>query len=123
MLRKPLARKRATPRRNAGRITHDRIRPKASAGPTADDRRYWDSLPDRCWCCGTSGTVIHHILANAPGKQGRRDHLLISKLCPQCHNLGTFSVHLLGSEAEVMECRGVDLVGMAVAKRDEWINR
>lgn len=88
-------------------------------------QRYWDSLPSRCEGCGHwdqegGNTVIHHILANAPGKQGRRDHMLVVRLCPLCHNMGPRSVHLLGSEAAYQAEWGVDLVAVAVRYRDAW---
>lgn len=83
--------------------------------------RYWNSLPDCCVACGAPGTVPHHILANAPGKKGRRDDMLIARICPNCHNMGTVSVHLLGSEAAFERETGVDLVAIAVRNRDAWL--
>lgn len=89
--------------------------------PNAAEKAYWDTLGDVCMACGRLGTVVHHILANAPGKAGRRDHFLVVKVCPGCHNIGTDSVHLLGSEARFREVTGTDLVAIAVANRDDYL--
>jgi hypothetical protein len=90
--------------------------------PNADEQAYWDTLGDVCMGCGRhGGTVVHHILANAPGKGSRRDHMLVVKLDPGCHNLGTNSVHLLGSEAAFLAKTGVDLVAIAVTNRDDYL--
>lgn len=100
------------------------LRARRKAVPAAIGR-YWDSLPDHCQACWELGvtrreTVPHHILADAPGKTSRRDDMLVVKLCPQCHNMGTISVHLLGSEAAFERETGVDLVEIAVANRAAW---
>lgn len=89
--------------------------------PDAEALAYWATLGDICEACGCGGTVVHHILANAPGKGGRRDHMLVVKLCPTDHNMGTYSVHLLGSEARFLEATGIDLVAIAVERRDEYL--
>lgn len=88
-------------------------------------KAYWDSLLRRCEGCGHwdhagGNTVIHHILAEAPGKRTRRDHMLVVALCPMCHNMGPRSVHMLGSEAAYAASWGVDLVAIAVRNRDDW---
>ncbi len=103
------------------------LKRKAKKAPSAAEKRYWDSLPDvceACWELGVTrmnGLVVHHILASAPGKHGRRDNMLVCRLCPQCHNMGTISVHLLGSEAAFERETGVDLVAIAVRNRDAWL--
>jgi hypothetical protein len=90
--------------------------------PDADALAYWATLGDICMGCSRhGGTVVHHILANAPCKSGRRDHMLVVKLCPDDHNMGTNSVHLLGSEAAFLAKTGVDLVAIAVANRDDYL--
>lgn len=113
--------KRERPRRCEGRVQHKRMRPKASADPTAEQKRYWDSLPNRCEGCGaTRDIVVHHLLAPAPGKRGRRDHWFVVKLCALCHNMGTESVHLLGSEAKFLDRRGVDLVAVSIINLERY---
>jgi hypothetical protein len=113
--RKPMA-SRTMPVRNAGKR-----RVARGVKPDADALAYWETLGDLCEACGTTGTVVHHILANAPGKGSRRDHMLVVKLCPDCHNMKDGSVHLLGSEAAFLRVRGVDLVQIAVDRRDEYL--
>lgn len=92
-------------------------------GPNAAEKRYWDSLDGPCQGCGGPGTVIHHVLAEAPGKRRRRDHMLVNRLCAYCHNSTSHSVHMLGSEAAFKRLTGVDLVAIAVRNRDEWLER
>lgn len=122
MKRSPLRAKRPTPRRNEGRIVHARLKPKASAEPTAEQARYHAHLRATALCegCGGRGHHIHHLLASAPGKTGRRDHWFVVLLCAGCHNGRSDSVHLLGSEARFLEVHGVDLVAVAVLRLTEW---
>lgn len=114
--------KRATPRRNEGRVKHDRMRPKASRPPTAEQQRYhfWLRQKGRCQAGGTGDLVIHHLLDRAPGKRGRRDHWFVVLISTSNHNMGTKSVHLLGSEARFREETGVDLVAVAVGNLGEY---
>lgn len=89
--------------------------------PNAAEKAYWDTLGNACMACGRNGTVVHHILANAPGKGKRRDHMLVVAICPGCHNNGPGSVHGEGSEAAFLAKTGVDLVAIAVANRDDYL--
>jgi hypothetical protein len=119
----PLHSKRKKERRAEGRVDHKRMRPKASADPTAEQRRYHEDLRKRrrCECCGnTRDLVLHHILASVPGKVGRRDHWYVVLICATCHNIGTVSVHLCGSEAKFLEETGCDLVAISVIRLEEW---
>ncbi len=118
--RKPLPKVREKARRSEGRVQHGRIRVR-QIKPNTDQQRFWDSLPNECQACGSLGQVIHHILANAPGKTSRRDHFLVVKLCAKCHNIGDISVHALGSEARFEDETGVDLVAAALANREAWV--
>lgn len=117
--RTPLKAKRETPRRNEGRIQHGRIKPR-TVNPSAEQERFFDSLPNECQGCGGVGQVIHHILADVPGKVTRRDHWFVVKLCAGCHNMRTDSVHGLGSEAKFEEVHGVDLVNKALLNLGWW---
>jgi hypothetical protein len=113
--RTPLRAKRPTPRRtDPDRVRHVRTRPRAGEPATAEQRRYWSQLPQACQGCGRPGECIHHLLSDAPGKTGRRDHWFVVRLCGECHNLGTESVHLLGSERAYEGVHGVDLVQVAM---------
>lgn len=89
--------------------------------PNARQKRYWDSLLRVCVVCGReTHQTPHHILADAPGKTKRRDHMLVVMLHPGCHTDNDVSVHKMGSEAAFLEATGVDLVGISVRNRDNW---
>lgn len=122
MKRSPLKAKRDRPRRNEGRIQHGRMKPRA-VEPTAEQQRYHDWLraKGRCQTCGTAvDLVVHHLLAAAPGKVGRRDHWFVVLICAGDHNMGTKSVHALGSEAAFLRETGVDLVAIAVRNLEDY---
>lgn len=129
MKRTPLTRstrlknKREAPRRKAPeRVPHNRIKPKASDGPTPEQERFHASLRGLpCQCgCGRPGECTHHIMARAPGKGPRRDEFFVVRLSHHCHNRGTKSVHLLGSESAFQRETGVDLVAVAVENLHRW---
>jgi hypothetical protein len=118
--RTPIKAKRDTPRRSEGRVQHKRIKPR-TVDPTPEQERFWDSLPYWCQVPGCFGEAVnHHLMSTAPGKQGRRDHWFIARLCPDHHNMSDCSVHGLGSEAAFKRETGVDLVAIAVANRKIW---
>lgn len=122
MRRSPLRPKRLTPRRSEGRIKHDRMRPKASRPPTAEQQRYhlWLRQRAKCEAGGTGDLVLHHILAFTPGKQGRRDHWFVVLISADLHNISEKSVHGLGSEAKFLREHGVDLVAIARLRLAQW---
>lgn len=101
------------------------MKPKASADPTVEQQHYWAwlrAIIGRCEACGTRAHLnIHHLLARAPGKGGRRDHWFVSLICA-AHHTGTEGVHGLGSEAKFQAVHGVDLVAIAVARLEEYRN-
>lgn len=112
--RKPLAKKRLTPRRNEGRVQHARIKRKQGSPPTADERRHLyrvAAMP--CVVTGKRPIHVHHVM-HAPGKMQRRDHRFVVPLSPELHNMGDASVHALGGEAAFLEAHGVDLCAVAV---------
>jgi hypothetical protein len=123
----PLRKQRREPRRNEGRVEHERIKPR-TIDPSPDQERFHESLrffPDGknrpCQCgCGRVGEAIHHLLARAPGKGARRDHWFVVLLAHHCHNLGRDSVHMLGSEGRFHEVHGVDLVAVAISNLLHW---
>ncbi|MES2173886.1 MAG: hypothetical protein V4523_08050 [Pseudomonadota bacterium] len=120
MRRTPLAKKRATPRRDEGRVRHERIKDRGRF-PTEHVKRYWETLERRCVSCGRSGeTVIHHILARLSEKLRQRDHRFVVMLCPGCHNMSDTSVHMLGSEAAFHSATGIDLVEIACANWSKY---
>lgn len=121
MKRAPLKAKRDRPRRDEGRIQHGRSKPKAGAPPTPEQARFHASLPKLCQCgCGRPRQCVHHLLARAPGKGPRRDHWYVVGLANHCHNGGTKSVHLLGSEAAFLRETGIDLIAVAVTNLANW---
>jgi len=117
--RSPLRAKRPTPRRNEGRVTHERMKPKRGAPPTAEQERYHDWLRKRvlkCECgCGRPGECIHHILPSSS-----RNHWRVVRLSHACHNGEKWSVHGLGSEAKFKERHSVDLVAISAARLKEY---
>lgn len=115
MARKVIDRARARLRKNAPKAVSRGVKPNAR------QRRYWDSLPLECVACGReTHRTPHHILADAPGKGSRRDHMLVVRLDPGCHTDNGASVHKLGSEALFFDATGIDLVAIAVRNRDAW---
>lgn len=86
MKRSPLAAKRKTPRRNEGRVTHARVKPKAGASPDAEERQHMArvaSLP--CLCCGVEPVTVHHVTSTVHGGRISRSHQRIVGLCPRHH--------------------------------------
>lgn len=116
--RTPLRRKRATPRRNEGRVQHKRAKPKAKAPPDAAEQRHLDRVANGpCIVCGkTDDIVLHHVM-KAPNKKRRRDHRFVARLCAGHHNMSNVSVHALGSEAKFLAHTGVDVVAWAI---EQW---
>lgn len=108
MKRSPLKPKRTRPRRAEGRVTHARMKPRAKAAPTAEERKHLDRVAGLgCLICGSPAS-IHHLMT-APGKERRRDHRYVVPLCRE-HHQGDTGVHGLGSEAAFEALWGVDLV-------------
>jgi hypothetical protein len=120
MKRTPLRAKRLKPRRNEGRVQHKRMKSPVATSPSAEQVAYWQSLPASCVVCRGVDAIIHHLLSPLPEKTSRRDHWYVVRLCPQCHNMGTQSVHLLGSESAFKRVHGVDLVAIAQRNLALW---
>lgn len=114
MRRGPIKPRRATPRRDEGRVKQVRIKPRAKAAPTAEEQRHIERVAGiGCLVCGR-GAEVHHLMT-APGKVRRRDHRFIAPLCPDHHRTGWGAVHALGSEAAFLAEHGVDIVAWGVA--------
>ena len=118
--RSPLKAKREKPRRNEGRIVHERMKPRAKAAPTAAEKRHMDHVSSLgCAVPGCANPpVIHHIMS-ASGKRRRRDHRFVIGLCPEHHNMGRTSVHMLGSEELFSRVHGVDIVQRSIKLWEE----
>jgi len=112
MLRKsPLNRAREKPRRNEGRITHVRMKPKAKIAPQGQEKQHIARVAAMpCLVCGRK-TSVHHVM-NHPEKIRRRDHRFVVPLCYD-HHQGDEGVHGLGSEAKFTERWGIDLAKTA----------
>ena len=94
--RAPMPKKRATPRRNEGRIQHKRM----SGEPitkTAAMKRYHDyvaALP--CIACGCFGVHVHHVISDG-FKRITRNHWLVLPMCAWCHTDGPDALHEIGT--------------------------
>jgi hypothetical protein len=108
MKRSPIKPKRETPRRDEGRITHGRIKRKAT-GKSAEEARHIERVAAmRCCLCGNPEANVHHIM-HIPDKRCRRDHRWIAPLCKR-HHQGDVGVHGLGGEQAFLERHQFDLV-------------
>jgi hypothetical protein len=114
----PLKARRATGRRDDGRIQHARTKGRAKEAPTALERKHHARLREKPCCVPgcTNPSILHHIM-HMDGKERRRDHRYVVNLCPTHHNMGDLSVHLLGGEARFLAVHMIDLVAIAV---NEW---
>lgn len=86
MKRSPLPRKRTTPRRTEGRVSHNRMKPKAGAPATEAEKRhlaYVASLP--CLVCRQRPVTCHHVTATVHGGRISRSHQRVVPLCPKHH--------------------------------------
>ncbi len=101
-------------------MRHERMKPKAKAEPNAAEGRHLDRVA-ALGCCVPAcrnEAVIHHVMS-AKGKARRRDHRFVVPLCPEHHNMGRTSVHLLGSEELFYRVHGVDVERLANALWEE----
>jgi len=116
--RKPLKKRRERPRRNDGRVTHGRIKPKAGGAPTAAERRHIARIAAMpCLVCGAAATV-HHVTSDG-FKRIARSPRRVAPLCPRHHQIQfgpKESVEALG-HAGFRDAYGIDLLAWADA---EW---
>jgi 5-methylcytosine-specific restriction endonuclease McrA len=117
MRRTRLNPKRATPRRDEGRVQHGRSKPKAGAAPNAEEKRHLASVARRpCMICGKPGpSTVHHVRHKVTGGGAfDRNHRRVVPLCPACHfhDHGPASVERI-HEAGVFERFGIDLWAQA----------
>lgn len=78
----PLKRKRDEPRRNEGRIRHQRIKPRAGAPPDVAEKRHRARVGAMgCLVCGRRPATIHHVSAGIYGGRIARSHKRIVPLC------------------------------------------
>lgn len=91
--------KRLTPRRNEGRITHVRQKPKPGAPPSAEERRHIANVAAMPCLVGVgcAGRVeVHHVHSDGL-KRIARSHRRVTPLCGEAHHrLGATAVHQVG---------------------------
>lgn len=112
--RKPLAKMRPTERiKDRGRVAQ-RMARKASAAPTAEERRHWSRVSEMgCLVCGRPAT-IHHVTSDGH-KRIARSHRRVVPLCPVHHQIQhgpRESVEALG-HAGFTATYGIDLLAVA----------
>jgi hypothetical protein len=116
MKRSPLKPKRDKPRRNEGRVQHNRMKPKASSPPTVEEGRHLSRLAAMpCLVCGIEPVTIHHVTASVHGGRVARSHQRTVPLCPRHHQIQhgpRESVEALGHAGFYREY-GIDLLAVA----------
>lgn len=97
------------------KVNHGRIKPKAGAKPTAEEKRfmaYVAELP--CLACGRRPVTLHHVTSDGH-KRIARSHKRLAPLCAMHHLIQhgpTVSVEALG-HAGFMARWNVDLLAEA----------
>lgn len=119
MNRSPIKQKRDKPRRNEGRIKHKRMKRPIADKPTAEEKFHMGRLTKLpCVVPGCFGSSVFHHIKHMKEKRCNRDHRFGANLCPDHHNMGDFSIHLLGGERAFLNHHGVDLVRYAIEQWD-----
>lgn len=109
--RSPLKAKRDTPRRNEGRVAHERMRRKSSDKGAAE-RKHMDRVAAMPCCgCGARDVQVHHVISDGY-KRLTRDHRRVVPLCIVCHVSGREAVHAIG-HAEFTRITGIDLLQLS----------
>lgn len=96
--RSPLKAKRDKPRRNEGRVQHNRMKPKGSAPPTSAERTHLERVANMpCLVCGQRPVQVHHVTASVHGGRISRSHKRVVPLCFKHHKIegGPLSVEAL----------------------------
>ena len=117
MKRSPLRAKRPTPRRNEGRVQHQRMKPKASSPPTSEEKAHLARVALMpCCVCGRWPVQVHHVTASVHGGRISRSHKRVVPLCFQHHKEegGPLSVESLSHSGFYREW-GIDLLKLADA--------
>lgn len=114
----PLRSKRPSPRREEGRVTHERLKPKTKVPATADEKRHFARLVSLgCLVCGSTAT-IHHVTSDGL-KRITRSHRRTVPLCAVHHQIQhgpRESVEALG-HAGFTAMYSIDLLARA---DEEW---
>lgn len=89
MRRTPMKRKRETPRRKAPERVPGRMKPKAGASPTAEEKNHHTrvrALPCIVPGCARPST-LHHATGSIHGGRVARSHRLVVNLCALHHQI------------------------------------
>lgn len=114
MRRTALKSRRETPRRNDGRVTQLRMKPKAKVAPGGLEVRHVARIAAMgCLVCGAPPHV-HHV--KPTGGSRRRNHRMVAPLC-ETHHTGSRGFHGLGSNEAFERAYEIDLVEWA---QREW---
>ena len=90
-----IARKRAVPRRNEGRVQH----PRRSKAKTAQEKRHHRAVAAMpCIACGSWPVHVHHVISDG-FRRISRNHKLVLPVCPECHQNGPTAIHKIGTRA------------------------
>lgn len=111
--RKPLKPKREKPRRNEGRVQHERMKPKAKAQPTAEEKRHLARVAAMpCLIPGCNNPAnVHHVVSDG-FQRLKRTHTRVTPLCRTHHQDGPCAVHRIG-HAKFTKIFGIDLLAIA----------
>lgn len=105
--------KRDTPRRNEGRVTHERMTPKASAKPSAAEKAHLGRVASLgCVVQGCNqAPQVHHVHSDGMKRIARSPRRVVG-LCLEHHTVGPCAVHRIG-HARFTEIFGIDLLETA----------
>lgn len=123
--------KRSKPRRNEGRIEHERIRGERNPDPTPEQREFWRWLREEkgCIITGARGEgggfgkhcTIHHITSDGH-KRIDRDHWRVIPLRADLHQTvwdNRNSIEAM-NHAEFAKRHRLDLMALPIQLRKEW---
>lgn len=123
--------KRDKPRRDEGRIEHERISGPRNPDPSAEQREFWKWLREEkgCIITGAKGDhpdprlrcTIHHITSDGY-KRISRDHWLVLPLRADHHQAvwdAKNSIEAM-NHAEFARHHHIDLIARSIELREEW---
>lgn len=105
--------KREAPRRNEGRVTHERMKLKAKRAASTQEKHHLDRVAAMpCLIPGCNNPAnVHHVVSDGM-KRLTRTHERVTPLCETHHQSGPTAVHRVG-HARFTEIFGIDLLAVA----------
>ena len=104
------------------KVNHKRMKPKAGAAPTAEERRFMGWVAEcACLACGRRPVTLHHVTSDGH-KRISRSHKRLVPLCAMHHLIQhgpTISVEALGHKG-FKDRWGVDLLAEAERLWEQW---